>query len=93
MAGGQVDAHGGAERDAGDVRPLDLDRVEEGRELVGVALGRVGPRGLCALARAGKVDADAAEVLGVGRELEGVAGVVGARVRDEQQRLARPCSS
>ena len=37
MPGGQVHAHRGAERDAGDVGPLDPDRVEERGHLVGVA--------------------------------------------------------
>ena len=90
MAGGQVDAHRGAERHARDVGPLDPDGAEEGGDLVGVALGRVRPGRLVALARAGKIDRDAAEVLGVGRQLERPAGVVGRRVRDQQQRLALP---
>ena len=55
-----------------------------GGDLVGVALGRVRAGGLVALARAGKIDRDAAEVLGVGRELERIAGVVGGQVRDQQ---------
>ena len=88
MAGGEVHAHGGAERHARDVGLLDPDGAEEGGDLVGIALGRVRPGRLVALARAGKVDRDAAEVLGVGRQLERVAGVVGGRVRDQQERLA-----
>ena len=55
MAGGKVHAHGRAERDAGDVGPLDPDGAEEGGDLIGIALGRVRPRRLVALARAGKV--------------------------------------
>jgi len=90
MTGGQVDAHGGAERDAGDVGPLNPYRAEEAGHLVRVALGRVRPRRLVAFARARKVDRDTAEVLGVGRELERIAGVVGAQVRDQQQRVALP---
>ena len=88
MAGGQVHGHGGAERDARDVRLLDPDGAEEAGDLVGVALGRVRPGRLVALARAREIDRDAAEVLGVGRQLERVAGVVGGQVRDQQQRLA-----
>ena len=57
MAGGEVHAHAGAERDARDVGLLDPDGAEEGGDLVGVALGRVRPGRLVALARAGKVDA------------------------------------
>jgi hypothetical protein len=70
MAGGQVDAHGGTERHARHVRPLDPDSVEEGGDLVGVALGGVRSGRLVALSRAGKVECDAAEVLRVGRQLE-----------------------
>jgi hypothetical protein len=77
MAGGQVHTHGGAERDASDVGLLDSDHVEEDSDLVGVALGRVRPCRLIAVTRAGKIERDATEVLGVGRELERVAGVVG----------------
>ena len=46
MAGGQVDAHGGAERHARDVGLLDPDRAEEGGDLVGMAVGQYGPGGL-----------------------------------------------
>ncbi len=83
-----MEAHGGAERHAGDVCLLDADGPEEGGDLVGMALGRVRPGRLVALSRAGKVDGDAAEVLGVGRQLERPAGVVGGRVGDQQQWLA-----
>jgi hypothetical protein len=92
MAGGEVDAYGGAERHSRHVRPLDPDGVEEGGDLVGIAIGRVRPGRLVALTRAGKIDGDAAEVLGVGRQLERPADVVGRRVRDQQKRLA-PCTS
>ena len=70
MAGGQVHSHGGAERDARDVGVLDPDGVEEGGDLVGIARSRVGAGGLVTLTRTGKIDRDAAEVLGVGRQLE-----------------------
>ena len=72
----------------GDVGVVDPDDVEEGGDLVGIALGRVGAGRLVAVARAGKIDRDAAEVLGVGRHLERIAGVVGGEVRDEQERIA-----
>src|ERR671922_1639430 len=72
------------------MRPLDPDGVEEGGDLVGIAIGRVRPGRLVALSRAGKVDRDAAEVLGVGGELERVAGVIRGRVWDQQERLALP---
>jgi hypothetical protein len=82
MAGGQVDAHGGAEGHARDMGLLDPDGTEEGGDLVGLAVGRVRPGRLVALARAGKIERDAAELLGVGRQLERPAGMVGSRVRD-----------
>src|SRR6266545_6813929 len=90
MAGGQVNAHRRAERHARHVGPLDPDCAQEGGDLVGMAVGRVRSWRLVALARAGKVDRDAAEVLGVRRQLERVAGVVRGRVRDQQERLALP---
>src|SRR6266536_1244219 len=71
-------------------RPLDPDGAQEGGNLVGVAVGRVRPGRLVALARTGKVDRDAAEALGVRRQLERVAGMVRRRVRDQQKRLALP---
>jgi hypothetical protein len=46
MAGGEVDAHGGAERHARDVGLLDPDCIEEGGDLVGMAVSRDGPGGL-----------------------------------------------
>ena len=84
----QVQADRPAERDAGHVRPLDADRGHECGHLVGVGVGRVRAGRLVALARARQVDRDAAEVLGVGGQLERVAGVIGAQVGDEQERLA-----
>ena len=88
MAGGKVHAHGRTERDARDVGMLDPDGAEECGDLVGVALGRVGAGWLVAVARARKIDGDAAEMLGVGRQLERKAGVVGGKVRDQQERIA-----
>jgi len=90
MTGGQVHAHGGAERHARDVSVLDPDGAEEGGDLVGLAVGRVWPGRLVALAGAGKVNGDAIEVLGVRRELERPACVVGRGVGDQQKRLALP---
>src|SRR5207248_10054393 len=90
MAGGEVHADGRAERNSRDVGLLDPDGAKEGGDLVSIALGRVRPGGLVALARAGNVERDAAEVLGVGRELERIAGVVGGQVRNQQKRLALP---
>jgi len=49
-----MEAHGGAERHAGDVGRLDPDRVQEGGDLVGMAVGRVRAGRLVALAGAGK---------------------------------------
>jgi len=66
------------------------DGPEEGGDLVGIDLGRVRPGGLVALARAWKVKRDAAEALGVGRELERIASMIGGQVRDQQERLALP---
>jgi hypothetical protein len=50
MAGGQVHPYGSAERHARDVGLLYPDRVEEGGDLVGLALGRVRAGRLVALA-------------------------------------------
>jgi hypothetical protein len=47
-------------------------------------------RAACPLARAGKIDRNAAEALGVRRQLERPAGVVRGRVRDQQEGLAVP---
>jgi hypothetical protein len=90
IAGGKVDAHRRAERHARHMRPLDPDCAQEGGNLIGVPVGRVRSGRLVALARAGKVDRDAAEVLGVRRQLECVAGVIRRRVRDQEERLALP---
>src|SRR5438132_675066 len=90
MVGGQVNANGGPERHARDVGPLDPDRSEESGYLVGLALGRVRSGWLVALARAGKIERDAAEVLGVSGQLERPTGVVGRGVVDQQERLALP---
>jgi hypothetical protein len=72
---------------------FDPDGAEEGGNLVGLAVGRGRAGRFVTLARAGKVDGDAAEVLGVGLQLERPAGVVSRRVRDPQKRLALPCTS
>jgi hypothetical protein len=87
MAGGEVHAHRRPERHTRDVGPLDTDGAEEGGDLVGIGLGRVWPGRLVALARARKVPRDAAEVLGVRRQLERVARVIGGQVRDHQRRF------
>ena len=81
-------AHRGTERDARDMGLLDADGPHEGGDLVGVDLGGVRSGGLVALARAGKIYRDATEVLGVARKLKRVARVVGAQIRDQQQRLS-----
>ena len=70
------------------MRPFDPDGPKESGELVGVPLGGIWPGWLVAFARARQVHCDAPEVLGVRRKLEGVAGVVGGEIGDEQQGLA-----
>jgi hypothetical protein len=72
---------------------LDPDGAEEGGDLVGIDLGRVGAGGLVAIARARKVECDAAEVLGVGGQLEGIASVIGGQVRDSRSDSPSPCTS
>jgi hypothetical protein len=72
---------------------FDPDGAEEGGNLVGLAVGRGRAGRFVALAGAGKVDGDAVEMLGVGGQLERPAGVVGRQVRDQQKRLALPCTS
>ena len=93
MAGGQVDADAGAERHARHVGRFDPDSPEEGRDLVGIALGRIRPCSLVAFTRAGKIYRDTAEMLGIGPQLERVARVVSGQVRDQQERLALPLSA
>jgi hypothetical protein len=88
MADGEVHAHRRAERDARDMGLLDPDGAEEGGDLVGIDLSRVRPGGFVALARARKVQRDAAEVRGVGRQLERIASMIGGQLRDQQQRFA-----
>jgi hypothetical protein len=73
--------------------PLDPDGAEEGGDLVGMAVGRVRAGRLVAFACPGKVDGDAAEVPGIGGQLERPAGVGGRGIEDEQKRLAFPCTS
>jgi len=90
MTGGQVDAYRRPERHARHVRPLDSDGGQEGGNLVGVAVGRVRPGRLVALSRAGKVERDAAEVLGVRGQLEREAGVVRREVGNQYEWLTRP---
>jgi hypothetical protein len=82
---------GTALRWAFTLRPVSAaaSRASEA-DLVGVAVGRVRPGRLVALARAGKIERDAAELLALGRQLERPAGVVGRRVGDQQERLALP---
>ena len=91
MARCQVHPHGRPERHPHHVRALDADRGQEAGDLLRVPLGRVRPVRLVALARPWKVKRNAPEMLGVGRQLEGVARVVGGGVGDQQERLtARP---
>jgi hypothetical protein len=79
MAGGEVHADGGAERNARDVGRLDTDDAEEGGDLIGITLGRVRTGRLVALAGPRKVDCDAAKVPDIGWKLECIARVVGGR--------------
>src|SRR6476620_2552465 len=87
MARREVHRDRAAQRDASHVGTLDADGMEEGGDQVCVFLGRVRSGRFAALARAGQVERDTAEVFGVGGKLERVAGVIRGQVGDQQERL------
>jgi len=45
------------------------------------------------LARSARIYRDAGELLGVVRDLKGIAGVIGSKIGDEDKRLASACCS
>ena len=72
---------------------LDPDRFHECGDVVGEQFGRIGPGRLVGLARPARIKRNAGEMLGVVGDLEGVAGVVGGEIGDEDKRLARSLAS
>jgi hypothetical protein len=61
----------------------------EGGDVVGEQFGRIRSVGLVGLAGAARIKRNASEMLGIVGDLEGVAGVVSGKVRDEHKRLSR----
>src|ERR1700678_2628122 len=90
MFAGEPQANRAAQRQAAYMRFLDADRSHEGGDVVGEQFSRIGSVGLVGLAGAAGSGGTAGEMLGIVSDLEGVAGVVGGKVRDEHERLARP---
>jgi hypothetical protein len=88
-----VHRHRGAQRYAGDVRPLDGEGIEQVGQPAGVVLGGGPALGDRAFARARQIDGDAPEALGVDGKLECPAGVVGRQARDEQRGSPSPATS
>src|SRR5271169_3295899 len=72
------------------MRSLHADRLHEGGDVVGEQLHRIGAVRLVSLARASRVNGDASEMLGIVCDLEGIAGVVGGEIGDEDERLSCP---
>ena len=70
------------------MRFLDADRLHECGDIIGEQFSRILSVGLVGLARAARIKRNAGEVLRVIGDLEGVAGVVGSEVGDEDKRLA-----
>ena len=70
------------------MRALDADRLHERGHVVGEQLHRIGAVRLVGLTRSARVERDAGEVLGIVRDLKGVAGVVGGKIGNENERLA-----
>src|SRR4029077_6728805 len=68
---------------------IDLECGKKSRGVVGEEPRRIGTGRLVTLAGAARVERDASEMLGVVPHLEGIPGVVGCQIRNQQQRLAR----
>ena len=72
------------------MRPLHTDRLHEDGDVVGEQFHRVDAVRLVGLARTARIDGDASEMLGIIGDLEGVAGIVGGEIGNEDKRL--PCA-
>jgi len=83
----------GTQRQAHDVRTRDAQGLHQGGHVVGDDFRRVGRIRLLRLASPAGIERDAAELLGVVGDLEGVAGVVGGEVGNQDERLALPWTS
>src|SRR5215510_6324412 len=82
-------AYASAERQAGDMCPWYSRRLHESGNIVGEMLRRIGTFCFVRLSRSPEIERDAGKVRGVFCHLEGITGVVGGQVWDQNQRLAR----
>jgi hypothetical protein len=69
---------------------LNANRLHEGGDVVGEQFHRIGPLRLIGLTSAARIDGDAGKALGVIANLEGVAGMIGSKIGDENKRLTGP---
>jgi hypothetical protein len=72
------------------MRAFHTNRLHEGGDVVGEQFHRIGALRLIRLASTAWIDGDAGKVLGVIGDLEGVAGMVGGKIGNENKRLSRP---
>src|SRR6185312_7212008 len=70
------------------MRLLDPQGVHESGNVVREKLGGPGTCGFVRFACPAEVERDAGKVLGVFRHLKGVTGMVGAQIRNKQERLS-----
>jgi hypothetical protein len=88
VLGGQPHADRGAQGQPEDVGPVDAGRLHERAHVVGEQLGGIGALRLAGQAGSAQVHREAPEVLGVLRDLERIARLVGREIRDEDDGLA-----
>src|ERR1700751_2716013 len=72
------------------MRALHANRLHEGGDVVGKQFHRIGALRLIGLASAARIEGDASEVLGIIPDLKGIAGMVGGKIGNENERLSRP---
>ena len=85
---GEPQANRATQRQAAHMRCLDADRAHEGGDVVGEQFGRIFSVRLVGLARSAGIKRNAGEVLGIFGDLEGVTGIVGGKIGNEDKRLA-----
>src|SRR5215469_4526181 len=71
------------------MRPIDANRLHERRDVLSEQLRRVGAGRLIRLARTAWINRYAGEMLGILRDLKGVAGIVRRQIRNEDEWLSR----